>query len=476
MSLKEDIPQNRSHGAPDSQHVDGQHFGLYRDPSDACQVHPPCTVSHSDQSQGDDAKLSQRYLSEAGNFENGTSNVLVTVLMPCLNEARTLAACIQQAHAGCQAALVARNVNHHALEASSGAASLQPKDDQSTTTSSHEYTYEILIADNGSTDDSPVIAAANGARVAHVEQKGYGAALRGGIASAQGKYIVMGDSDCSYDFGEVSRFLNKLKEGFDLVMGNRFAGGIMAGAMPLHYRYIGNPILSAIGCLLYGTRCRDWHCGLRAFDRSKIGDLDLRSRGMEYASELIVKATNANWRISEIPVVLNPDGRGRPPHLRSVRDGCRHLTLLLRHRISSFWVGLLHCINLVALLLASAFGLFWAMWPASDFEIFPRLAPPSVSLSPSDSVEDTFVGVLILRNTLGGQVVNLSLHPCCKCTVLDSAPGTLGKGCEIQLSVSVAGWKQDENLLLVDYELLRASEKVPVSELVVLKHATRKGL
>ena len=164
----------------------------------------------------------------------------------------------------------------------------------------------------------------------HVEKKGYGAALLGGIAAARGKYVVMGDSDCSYDFGEVPRFLGKLEEGYDLVMGNRFAGGIMPGAMPWHHRYIGNPVLSGLGRLLYRTPCRDWHCGLRAFDREKIQALNLKAPGMEFASEMMISASQGKLRMGEIPIQLHPDGRLGPPHLRSFRDGVRHLNQLLR--------------------------------------------------------------------------------------------------------------------------------------------------
>ncbi len=207
--------------------------------------------------------------------EPPNATVLISVVMPCLNEARTVAACIDQAHAGCLAALVKRKntastiaplnpspVAPHSGRGAGGEGQLAPD--------AHSVlTYEIIIADNGSTDGSQAIAQAHGARVVHVAQKGYGAALIGGFAAARGKYIVMGDSDCSYDFGEVPRFLDKLEEGYDLVMGNRFAGGIMPGAMPWHHRYIGNPLLSGLGRVLYHTPCRDWHCGLRAFDRAK---------------------------------------------------------------------------------------------------------------------------------------------------------------------------------------------------------------
>jgi glycosyltransferase involved in cell wall biosynthesis len=247
--------------------------------------------------------------------------------MPCLNEARTVAACIEAAHLGCQAALAARNAGRSAkVDAGSGSAS-------SSSILSPPYTYEIVIADNGSTDGSAEIAVEHGARVVHVEQKGYGAALLGGIAAARGKYIVMGDSDCSYDFGEVPRFLDKLEEGYDLVMGNRFAGGIMPGAMPWHHRYIGNPILSGLGRLLYRTPCRDWHCGLRAFDRLKSHELHLQCCGMEFASELVLRSAESKWRISELSIVLHPDCRDRAPHLRCLRDGCRHVILIVRARL-----------------------------------------------------------------------------------------------------------------------------------------------
>jgi len=233
--------------------------------------------------------------------------LLISVVMPCLNESRTLAACITEARAGCQAALISRSALAHG--------------------SLH---YEILIADNGSTDGSQSIAIANGARVIPIEQKGYGSALLGGFAAAQGKYIVMGDSDSSYDFGDIPKLIAKLEEGNDLVLGNRFAGGIQPGAMPWHHRYIGNPILSGLGRLLYRTPCRDWHCGLRAFDREKMVALQLQSTGMEFASEMVILAAKREHLIGEIPTILRPDGRVGPPHLRSFRDGIRHLGLLLR--------------------------------------------------------------------------------------------------------------------------------------------------
>jgi glycosyltransferase involved in cell wall biosynthesis len=232
--------------------------------------------------------------------------LLISVVMPCLNESRTLAACITEARAGCEATLISRNA-------------LAPG----------SLNYEILIADNGSTDGSQSIAIANGARVIAVEQKGYGAALLGGFAAAQGKYIVMGDSDSSYDFGDIPKLITKLEEGTDLVLGNRFAGGIQPGAMPWHHRYIGNPMLSGLGRLLYRTPCRDWHCGLRAFDREKFNSLQLKSTGMEFASEMVLRSSQAKLRIAEVPTVLRPDGRDRAPHLRSFRDGIRHLVAVI---------------------------------------------------------------------------------------------------------------------------------------------------
>lgn len=220
----------------------------------------------------------------------------VTIVMPCLNEAATLRGCIEQA----RRALVEHFING-----------------------------EVIVADNGSTDGSVEIAKGARARVISVEHKGYGAALAAGIAAARGKYIVMGDSDDSYDFGHIPRFLERLREGDDLVMGNRFLGGIEPGAMPPLHRYLGNPALSGIGRLLFGSPCRDFHCGLRGFNRHAIQRLNLRTPGMEFATEMVVKATLNGLKISEVPTTLSPDGRNRPPHLRSFRDGWRHLRFML---------------------------------------------------------------------------------------------------------------------------------------------------
>jgi glycosyltransferase involved in cell wall biosynthesis len=220
----------------------------------------------------------------------------LSILMPCLNEAETLATCIKKA----QKALDELGV-----------------------------TGEVIIADNGSTDGSPEIAASLGARVIHVAQKGYGSALLGGIKAARGKYIIMGDADDSYDFTKLSPFLENLRAGYDLVMGNRFKGGIAPEAMPLLHRYLGNPVLTGIGRLFFNSPCGDFHCGLRGFSKAAIQRLDLRTTGMEFASETVVKASLHGLRITEVPTTLSVDGRSRAPHLRSWRDGWRHLRFLL---------------------------------------------------------------------------------------------------------------------------------------------------
>jgi glycosyltransferase involved in cell wall biosynthesis len=222
--------------------------------------------------------------------------VELTILMPCLNEAETLAICIAKAH------------SFLAISGIEG---------------------EILIADNGSTDGSPAIAEAAGARVVPIAQRGYGAALAGGIAAARGRYIIMGDADDSYDFSRLDAFMTQLRAGADLVMGNRFAGGIAPGAMPWHHRYIGNPVLSTLGRRFFHTPIGDFHCGLRGFSRDAIASLNLRTIGMEFASEMVVKATLAQLDVREVPTTLARDGRSRPPHLRSFRDGWRHLRFLL---------------------------------------------------------------------------------------------------------------------------------------------------
>jgi glycosyltransferase involved in cell wall biosynthesis len=220
----------------------------------------------------------------------------LTILMPCLDEAETLAVCIEKARSFLERTGIRG---------------------------------EVLIADNGSTDGSQKIAAEAGARVVDVPEKGYGAALAGGIVAARGKFVIMGDADDSYDFASLDLFVDKLREGNALVMGNRFKGGIAPGAMPWHHKYIGNPVLSFLGRLFFGTRASDFHCGLRGFSRQAVMGLGLRTTGMEFASEMLVKATLTGLRVAEVPTTLKPDGRSRAPHLRSFRDGWRHLRFLL---------------------------------------------------------------------------------------------------------------------------------------------------
>ena len=226
----------------------------------------------------------------------GLATPELSIVMPCLNEAKTVGTCVTKAFNWLQR---------------------------------HDTTGEVIVADNGSTDGSQAIAAGLGARIVPVAARGYGNALRAGIAVARGRFVIMGDADDSYDFGDLDPFLSKLRDGYELVMGNRFRGGIQPGAMPPLHRYLGNPVLTGVGQLFFHSLCGDFHCGLRGFDRHAILDLDLQAPGMEFASEMVVKATVSKLRIAEVPTTLSPDGRDRPPHLRSWRDGWRHLRLLL---------------------------------------------------------------------------------------------------------------------------------------------------
>ena len=245
----------------------------------------------------------------------------LTIVMPCLNEVETLPACIRKARSFLEG---------------------------------YGISGEIIIADNGSTDGSTSIAEAHGARVIHVPARGYGAALMGGIEAARGCYVVMGDADDSYDFASLEQFMLKLREGYDLVMGNRFKGIIMPGAMPFLNRYVGNPALTWIGRLFFHSPVGDFHCGLRGFNRKAIQNLNLQTTGMEFASEMVVKATLHKLRIAEVPTTLSPDGRSRPPHLKRWRDGWRHLRFLLIY--SPRWLFFYPGIMLIAL------GLLVMLW------------------------------------------------------------------------------------------------------------------
>src|SRR6266581_2955056 len=321
----------------------------------------------------------------------------LTILMPCLNEAATVGACVTKAHGFLQRAGIDG---------------------------------EVLVADNGSSDGSAEIAVAHGARVISVADRGYGAALRAGVRAARGRYVIMGDADDSYDFGRLEGFVARLREGYPLVMGNRFQGSIGKGAMPLLHRYLGNPVLSFVGRLLFRAPVGDFHCGLRGFDRDAVRSLDLRTRGMEFASELVVKAALAGWRIAEVPTTLQPDGRGRPPHLRSWRDGWRHLRFLLL--FSPRWLFLYPGLALLALGIALTAALYFAplrflgagldihsMLYASAaallgmqlclFALFARVAAQNGGLLPRRASLDRLIRTLTLER---GLLLGLSVAVC----------------------------------------------------------------
>lgn len=241
------------------------------------------------------------------------SDVELSVVMPCLNEAATVGVCVKKAMDALQR---------------------------------HGIRGEVIVADNGSTDGSQQIARDLGARVVPVERRGYGSALLSGIAAARGQFVLMGDADDTYDFSQLDEFVAKLREGYDLVMGNRFRGEILPGAMPPLHRYLGNPVLTGLGRLFFKSPVGDFHCGLRAFRKDSIDRLGLRTLGMEFASEMVVKASAFGLRVTEIPTKLAPDRRDRPPHLRTWRDGWRHLRFLLLY--SPRWLFLYPGIALFA--------------------------------------------------------------------------------------------------------------------------------
>jgi glycosyltransferase involved in cell wall biosynthesis len=266
-----------------------------------------------------DGKFGKPAMTTAAEVQSAPSklpagDIEVSVVMPCLNERATVGTCVKKAF-GAMA--------------------------------QHGIRGEVIVADNGSTDGSQKIAAELGARVVSIEARGYGSALRGGIAAARGRFVLMGDADDSYDFTQIHTFVNKLREGYDLVMGNRFQGGILPGAMPPLHKYLGNPVLTAVARLFFKATIGDIYCGLRAFRREAIQQLGLRTQGMEYANEMVVKATTFGLRIAEIPTTLSPDGRGRPPHLRTWRDGWRTLRFLLLY--SPRWLFFYPGIVLIAL-------------------------------------------------------------------------------------------------------------------------------
>lgn len=241
--------------------------------------------------QGTDVSLDHR-------TSGDTEDLELTILMPCLNEQRTIGTCIAKAWSYLE---------------------------------SHGIAGEVLIADNGSTDGSIELARSSRARIVSVSKKGYGSALAAGIEAARGKFVIMGDADDSYDFTDLDPFLTKLRDDYDLVIGNRFRGGIERGAMPALHYYLGNPVLSFIGQLFFRVQIHDFHCGLRGFRRSAIRDLQLQTTGMEFASEMIVRSALNELRIAEVPTALKLDGRGRASHLNTWRDGWRHLKFLLMY-------------------------------------------------------------------------------------------------------------------------------------------------
>ena len=251
-----------------------------------------------------------------------TQELELSIVMPCLDEAETLGTCIAKAR---------RFLAEHGVRG------------------------EIVVADNGSRDGSPAIAARLGARVVDVAERGYGSALHAGIRAARGRYVILGDADDSYDFSDLAPFLQRLRAGDALVMGNRFRGRILPGAMPWLHRFVGNPVLSALGRLFFRATVGDFHCGLRAVNRAAYETIAPRASGMEYASEMVIKATLAKLPIGEVPIVLHPDGRSRPPHLRTWRDGWRHLRFMLL--FSPRWLFLVPGLALFAVGLAGSLWL-----------------------------------------------------------------------------------------------------------------------
>ncbi len=288
--------------------------------------------------------------------------VEVSIVMPCLNEAETLAACIEKAQ---------RAIDGGGLSA------------------------EIVVADNGSDDGSQVIARELGARVVEVKRKGYGSALIGGVEAARGRFIVMGDADDSYDFAAIGPFVEKLREGFELVVGNRFQGGIEPGAMPWSHRWIGNPFLTRISRIFFHSPVGDTHCGLRGFTKDAFERMRLRATGMEFASEMVIKASLKGMRIVEVPVVLHPDGRSRPPHLRTWRNGWRHLRfmLLFSPRWLFLYPGLLLAGTLMALGGLVALVVAVASWQSVGFG----------NLNPSTTMREVIPAVVLLA--LGTQTI-----------------------------------------------------------------------
>ena len=296
----------------------------------------------------------------------------ISVVLPCLNERETVGVCVAKA----KSVLVAAGLDG-----------------------------EVIVADNGSTDGSIELAESSGARVVRVGDRGYGNALRGGIHAARGTFVLMADSDDSYDFGHIPRFVEELRNGSDLVMGNRFRGGIEQGAMPVLHRYLGNPVLTAVGRLFFHSPSKDFHCGIRAFRKQSYEQMDIRSTGMEFASEMVVKASLLRMKVSEVPTTLSPDGRSHAPHLRTWHDGWRHLRFLLMYSprwlflypgIASVLVGIAACAWLLpgprrvgdvvfdVHTLAYGFGSILVGFQLLAFAIFTKIFAITEGLLPED--------------------------------------------------------------------------------------------
>ena len=324
-----------------------------------------------------------------GNSKTGSAEQIeLTVLMPCLNEAETLETCILKAQ---------RSLNKMGIQG------------------------EVLVADNGSSDGSQEIATRCGARVIEAPIRGYGGALRAGIDAARGRYIIMGDADDSYDFASLELFVDELRKGSDLVMGNRFAGGIKPGSMPKLHQYFGNPVLSYLGRLFFNNRIGDFNCGLRGFSRAAAARMGLQTTGMEFASEMVVKATLMDMKIAEVPTTLSPDGRSRRPHLRSWRDGWRNLRFLLMYspRWLFFYPGLTLMLAGLALVLLLAISpvtirgvvfdihtmlfatvLVTSGFQAAMFAVFANKFAVAEGLVPGDRVMNRFAAMLQLETGL----------------------------------------------------------------------------
>jgi glycosyltransferase involved in cell wall biosynthesis len=393
------------------------------------------------------------FINMPNNAEAESEEIELTIVMPCLNEAETLEACIVEA----QEALRKNNLRG-----------------------------EVLIADNGSTDGSQEITQRLGARLVPVPRRGYGSALLGGIAAARGKFIIMGDADDSYDFANIMPFVEKMREGYDLVMGNRFRGGIEPGAMPVLNRYLGNPVLTGIGKVLFRTPMGDFHCGIRGFSKAAAERMDLHTTGMEFASEMVVKASLMKMRITEVPTRLFKDGRSRPPHLRRWRDGWRHLRFMLLY--SPRWLFLYPGILLMLLgagvgawlmpgpqkvgnvtydvhtLLYAAFAILIG-FQAVIFAVFSKVFTISEGLLPPDErLSNVFkfitlevgliVGVLLVLGGLGGSLYAVGmwrehsfgpLNPAQTLRTIIPAAVALVLGCQTILSsffLSVLGMKR----------------------------------